>query len=204
MTDMSDELVDQTPVQEAPVAAESAPTEVPPAAVPEKKKRGRKPKIALLPPTAEAPKPTRKRRVVQRISKGDRAFSAALASAEKDRGKCIEELSKIMEAWDVKQARLKSLDWKISALKGNTSTSAIAGMQLQSYAQPPHPQMPATFGNYPVPQMPTTFVPPSMRTPAMPAVPQAGGGAIEGIVESQATEEDQFLTGSGVRGERWV
>lgn len=197
--------IDQAPVQEVPAAAETAPTNTPPAA-PEKKKRGRKPKIALLPPVpAEAPKPTRKRRTVVRVSKGDRAFSAALASAEKDRGKCIEELSKIMEAWDVKQARLKSLDWKISALKGNTSTSAIAGMQLQSYAQQPHPQMPATFGNYPAPQMPTTFVPPSMRTPAIPAIPQAGGGAVDGIVESQVSdEEDQFLKG-GIVGERgWV
>lgn len=205
MADMSEENVEQAPVQESPVEVlESAPTPV--TAAPEKKKRGRKPKIALLPPVpAEAPKPTRKRRSAPRISKGDRAFSAALASAEKDRGKCIEELSKIMEAWDVKQARLKSLDWKISALKGNTSTSAIAGMHLQSYAQPPHPQMPAIFGNYPSPQMPTTFVPPSMRTPAIPAVPQAGGGAVDGIVESQVSdEEDQFLKG-GIVGERgWV
>lgn len=202
MTDMSETTTEQTPV-EVPVTAESAPTEVAIAAAPEKKKRGRKPKSALPPPPptpVAVPKAPRKHRSPKRPWE-----NPAIASAEKERGKCIEELSRIMEQWDVKQARLKSLDWKISALKGNTSTSAIAGMQLQSYAQPPHPQMPAIFGNYPSPQMPTTFVPPSMRTPAIPAVPQAGGGAVDGIVESQVSdEEDQFLKG-GIVGERgWV
>jgi hypothetical protein len=202
---MTDEIVVETqpvePVQETPVETpEASPV------APTGKKRGRKPKSAL-PPPIEAPKPVKKRRNAPRISKGDRAFQSAIASTDKERAKCIEELSKIMEQWDVKQARLKSLDWKISTLKGTTQTSSIAGMQLSPYgvnnvpagSYGMFPQPPA----YPSPQ--TTFMPPSMRTPALPVVPQANGGAIDGIIDTQVDqEEDQFLKGSGVMGGKWA
>lgn len=206
MTDMSETPVEQTPI-EVPVTAESAPTEVLTAAAPEKKRRGRKPKVALAPPAPvpvliETHKP-RKRRTQAWANKTDRAFSAALAATEKERAKCIDELSKIMEMWDVKQARLKSLDWKISNLKGTTAMSAIAGMQLQSYAQPPHPQMPATYGNYPAPL--PNYTPPSMRQPTLPIEPRASGGA-EGIVDDGQNEDpDQFLRVGGVVGDgKWL
>jgi hypothetical protein len=200
---MTDEIVVQTqpvePVQETPVET----PEVSPIA-PTGKKRGRKPKSAP-PPPIEAPKPVKKRRNAPRISKGDRAFQSAIASTEKERAKCIEELSKIMEQWDVKQARLKSLDWKISNLKGTTSTSAIAGMQLQGYTQ--QPQYPAGI-NYPpmppaYPSPASTYIPPAMRTPQVPIEPRANGGA-EGIIDdgTQIDEEDQFLTNTGAIGGR--
>lgn len=174
---------------------------------PEKKKRGRKPKVVAPPPPpppVEAPK-TRKRRVAP-LNKTERAFSVAIAATEKERSKCIDELSKIMEQWDVKQARLKSLDWKISNLKGTTSTSSIAGMQLQSYAQPPAQYPPNV--NYPPPpayQQATNFVPPSMRTPSLPVVPQASGGAIDTGMEQDIEDPDMFLKGAGgvIGGKGW-
>lgn len=204
---MTDEnVIEQAPVEEVSAAAvEAAPTEVASAApVPEKKKRGRKPKVPVAPPApvVEAPRLVRKRRNGTRISSTERAIGAALAVTEKERTKCIDELSKIMEMWDVKQARLKSLDWKISNLKGTTSTSSIAGMQLQSYAQPsqavgyPMPQYPQQA----YPPAPTAFIPPSMRTPAIPAVPQAGGGAVGGGFETEQEDPDQFLKVGGVVG----
>jgi hypothetical protein len=204
---MTDEIVVETqpvePAQEVPsepVAVESTPT------APTGKKRGRKPKSAL-PPPIEAPKPVKKRRNAPRISKGDRAFQSAIASTDKERAKCIEELSKIMEQWDVKQARLKSLDWKISTLKGTTQTSSIAGMQLSPYGQQPSFVQNSPYGMPPAyPPQATNFMPPSMRTPTLPVVPQANGGAIAGIVETPVEEgEDQFLSGAGVMGGKgWV
>jgi hypothetical protein len=193
MSTMSEENVVEA-VQEVAAVPEAAPTAPPPIPAVGPKKRGRKPKSALPPPPpVEAPKLLRRRRA-PRISKGDRAFAAALSSAEKDRAKCIEELSKIMEQWDVKQARLKSLDWKISVLKGNTSTSAMAGMQLQSYASTPT--------NYPYPPSAaaTPFIPPSMRTPTIAVAPQAGGGAMDVGFEQEEEDPDKFLKVGGVIG----
>lgn len=204
---MTEENTEQPiPTQEA-VQEPAAPTEIP-SEKPAPKKRGRKPKVDAAPaPTVEVPK-TRRRRNVVRMSRDERAFGAAVSAAEKERGKCIDELSKIMEQWDVKQARLKALDWKISALKGNTSTSAIAGMQLQSYNQP---QAPGPISNYPhyyaqssqPPAYPnpsaSAYMPPGMRTPAPPVVPGAGGGA-EGVVDDDNDDPDKFLKGSGLVG----
>jgi hypothetical protein len=202
---MTDEIVVETqpvgPVQETPVETpEASPV------APTGKKRGRKPKSAL-PPPIEAPKPVKKRRNAPRISKGDRAFQSAIASTDKERAKCIEELSKIMEQWDVKQARLKSLDWKISTLKGTTQTSSITGMQLSPYGQQPSHVQNSPYVMFPpaYPPQATNFMPPSMRTPALPVVPQANGGAIDGIIDTQVDqEEDQFLKGSGVMGGKWA
>lgn len=206
---MTEENIEQPiPVQES-IPEPVAPTEVT-VEKPAPKKRGRKPKVVAPPaPPVEAPKPRRRRNVV-RMSRDERAFGAAVSSAEKERAKCIEELSRIMEQWDVKQARLKSLDWKISALKGNTDKSAIAGMQLQSYNQPQapgypippqYPQPPA----YPNPSAPS-YMPPGMRTPALPVVPGAGGGAVDTGQELAVNDdEDQFLKGNGgvIGGSGW-
>lgn len=215
MDNMTDELLESPSqsVQEPAAAIFSETLEIITGA-PVPKKRGRKPKSALPPapppppplPPVEVPKP-RKRRTVVRMSRDDRAFSAAVASTEKDRAKCIDELSKIMEMWDVKQARLKALDWKISTLRGTSDKSAIAGMRLQEYPQPQapgypippqYPQPPA----YPYPSAPA-YIPPGMRTPSLPivpGVPQPGGGA-EGIVDDTDNEDpDKFLKVGGVIG----
>lgn len=181
---------------------------------PAPKKRGRKPKAppAPLPPPVEAAKPRTKRRNNARGSATDRAFQSAIAKVELERAKTIDELSKIMEQWDVKQARLKALDWKISTLKGTTQTSSIAGMQLSPYGQSPQHQPAYPGMNYPPmpsaypPQGQPTYIPPAMRQPAIPVDPRAMGGS-EGIVDDgQNDQEDQFLTNTGVVGgvKGWV
>lgn len=208
-------LEEQTPpqleaVQETPLEPVNVPlTAAPATATPEKKKRGRKPKAPPAPPAppVEAAK-SRKRRNNARGSASDRAFQSAIAKVEMERAKTIDELSKVMEQWDVKQARLKALDWKISTLKGTTQTSSIAGMQLSPYGQMQgqpayiqnggpangfmnYPPMPAAYPTQP------TYVPPAMRQPAIPIDPRATGGA-EGIVDDATDDDpDKFLRGAG-------
>lgn len=215
---MTDENVAQEPVATEPVQ-EALPDMksaldilTAPTVKPAGKKRGPKPKTPPAPlPPPEPIKAVRKRKRggTVRLSATDRAFQSAITSTENDRAKCIEEMSKIMEMWDVKQARLKALDWKLSTLRGTTQTSAIAGMQLSPYGAPQqqyppninYPPMPAAY----LPTGQPGYVPPAMRQPAVPVDPRASGGS-EGIIDDgQNGEEDQFLTGGGVIGSgKWV
>jgi hypothetical protein len=206
---MSDEVIATEPeaTQEViPEVLAAAPETGTPA--PEKKKRGRRPKVVAAPaPAPEPVKATRKRRVpVARLSAGDRALNAALANAEKERIKAIEEVAKMMELTQAKQARHDSINWKIAALKReapmNTSFPHTPQMpypqQAPGYPLPPqYPQPPA----YPVAGAPT-YIPPAMRQPALPVEPRANGGA-EGIVDDTENDDpDKFLTATGAVGGR--
>lgn len=197
---MPDETTETSELVQESIPEPVAVTEVPPAK-PEPKKRGRKPKVPSPPTPVPTPvvahKPKKRRTPEARLSKGERAVAAAISAAQVDRVKCIEELSKVMQMKYAKDGVLQTLDWKIGMLTG---APASAPVQAPGYPIPPqYPQPPA----YPTPAH--AFVPPSMRTPALPNVPQASGGAIEGIVDPEPEGEDQFLSGGGVMGGKgWV
>lgn len=196
MTDMSETPTQETPV-EVPVTAESAPTEVAAvAATPEKKKRGRKPKVPV-PPTAPIvaaapPKPRKRRTPEVRATKGERAIAAAISAAQVDRVKCIAKCAKVMQLQFAEKGVLESIDWQIAMLSGNptnpTPGPGYSTLQVGSVIPP-----------YPYPTA-TPYTPPSMRQPTLPIEPRANGGA-EGIVDDADNDDpDQFLKGSGTLG----
>lgn len=212
MADMSEETVDQAPVQEvSPTTVnttliqnpDGSMTEYPSfTAAPEKKKRGRKPKVPVPPPApvivaATAPKP-RKRRIPEvHATKGERAIAAAISAAQVDRVKCIAKCAKVMQLQSAEKGVLESIDWQIAMLKGTPLPNPTQG---PGYLQPQFPLPPA----YPAPL--PNYTPPSMRQSALPIDPRANGGA-EGIVDDTENDDpDKFLKGSGgvVGGGQWL
>lgn len=193
MSDMTEELIETSEPAQEVVAAE-APT----ADKPAPKKRGRKPKSATPPPVpVEAPKPVKKRRpVAVKLSKADKMLASMLESAEIDRIKTVDEMAKLMEHSGVKQARLDAIKWKVSALKGENPQQ-----QLQPSAPYPNYPMPPQFPQPPAyPSAGTQYMPPGMRTPALPQVPMAQGGAVDAGLEPEGDDPDKYLKVGGVVG----
>lgn len=202
MSDMTEELTEvPEPVQESvqePAAATEAPK-------PAGKKRGRKPKSATPPlpppPPVEVHKPRKRRTAsiaVAKMSKGERAIAAAVSAAQIERVKCIAECAKVMQMQGARESTLKSVDWQIAMLTGapipgNGNTQAPASNYPHYYAQTPQP--PA----YPAPSAPA-YMPPGMRTPTLPVVPQAMGGAIDTGLGEDNDDPDQFLKVGGIVG----
>ena len=182
------------------------------------KKRAKQVELTPLETTVSKKSPSRKRRPVkQRVSRNDKVFEQALASAEQEYVIAIKEHADHSAKLALLNMRIPALQRTIAVLRQQQNPgSGMVPYQPYSPGIPQPPTMDQIMSDAPlqggyVPQQPVYQPAPPQNGPqpipglaTAPVVPRIAGGGAMDVQLPDPDDDDQHLRESGVAGGNWV
>ena len=169
------------------------------------------------PPQPEKVKPRKRRPVKQRVSRNDKVFEQALASAEQEYVIAIKEHADHSAKLALLNMRIPALQRTIAVLRQQQNPgSGMVPYQPYSPGIPQPPTMDQIMSDAPlqggyVPQQPVYQPAPPQNGPqpipglaTAPVVPRIAGGGAMDVQLPDPDDDDQHLRESGVAGGNWV
>lgn len=147
-----------------------------------------------VPPPKDTTKPRKKRAVARRGSKGGRVYSVALATAEKQLAKAIEEMAKAAKLYAANAALIEPFTNTIRALRAQENpTPHSNGAPFQSNSGPVTYSLAQVMSDSPLPVVRPPMPPVEAIVAPLPRIsPRAGGGTLDSVFQ-QEPDENAFL-----------